>query len=366
MEFCDLKEQYNRYKNEIDTAIADVIENTAFINGPDVKALESELSVFCGAKHSIGCSNGTDALLIPLVALDVKPDDEILVPAFTFIATAEMPAFWGAKPVFVDIDPVTFNIDPEKIKEKITSKTVGIIPVSLYGQCADYNAINAIAAEHNLWVMEDGAQSFGGEYHGKKSCNLTYVSTTSFFPAKPLGCYGDGGAIFTNDDVLAEKMRKILNHGQEIRYKHKYVGLNGRLDTIQAAILRVKLKYFPQELIQRNAIAMKYTEKLKNVTETPVVLPDHFSAWAQYTIRADNRDKLAEYLKGKGIPTAVHYPIPLYRQECFNYLNENAENFPVSDNLSKRVLSLPMHPFLKDEEINFICEEVKKGLKFKD
>ena len=235
MKFVDLKKQYLKYKSEIDCAIHNVIENTAFINGPDSTAFENELEEFSGAKHALGCSSGTDAIVIAMMAIGVKPGDEIIVPAFTFIATAETVAFLGAKPVFADVDPVTFNIDPESIEAKITDKTKGIIPVSLYGQCADFNEINTIAANHNLWVIEDGAQSFGAEYKSKRSCTLTNVGTTSFFPAKPLGCFGDGGAIFTDDADLAEKMRIILNHGQEKRYHHKYIGLNGRLDTLQAA-----------------------------------------------------------------------------------------------------------------------------------
>lgn len=359
MKFVDLKKQYLKYKDEIDFAIKNVIENTAFINGPDVKAFEKELCEFSGSKNAIGCSSGTDALVIPMMALNVKPGDEIIVPAFTFIATAETIAFLGAKPVFADIDPITFNIDPKSIEEKITAKTKGIISVSLYGQCADYDEINKIAKKHNLWVIEDGAQSFGAEYKNKKSGTLTDIGTTSFFPAKPLGCFGDGGAIFTNNFETAEKMRIILNHGQEKRYKHKYIGINGRLDTIQAAVLRVKLKYFKDEITLRNKAANIYTENLKGIVETPEVLKDNLSTFAQYTIRVEKRNELQEFLKSKDIPTAVHYPIPLYRQEAFEYLNENPKNFPVSEKLSREVMSLPMHPFLEEKDILFVCSSIK-------
>jgi UDP-2-acetamido-2-deoxy-ribo-hexuluronate aminotransferase len=359
MKFVDLKKQYEKYKKEIDRAIQSVIENTAFINGPDVRAFEDELCSFCGSKNSIGCSSGTDALVIPMMALDVRPGDEIIVPAFTFIATAETVAFLGAKPVFADIDPVTFNIDPKSIEEKITGNTKGIITVSLYGQCADYDEINKIAEKHNLWVIEDGAQSFGAEYKNKKSCTLTEIGTTSFFPAKPLGCFGDGGAVFTDNNDLAEKMRIILNHGQEKRYRHKYIGINGRLDTIQAAVLRVKLKYFSEEIALRNKVADIYTKNLADIVQTPEVLDHNLSTWAQYTIKVEKRDELQEFLKSKNIPTAVHYPIPLYRQEAFKYLNEKPENFPISEKLSQTVMSLPMHPFLEEKDVLHICSCIK-------
>jgi UDP-2-acetamido-2-deoxy-ribo-hexuluronate aminotransferase len=256
---------------------------------------------------------------------------------------------------------VTFNLDPEKIEEKITSKTKGIIVVSLYGQCADFDRINDIADKHGLWVIEDGAQSFGAEYKGKKSCALTKIATTSFFPAKPLGCYGDGGAIFTTDPAIAEKLRMIRNHGQEKRYYHKMIGFNGRMDTLQAAILRVKLKHFPKEIIERNKVANDYTQALKGIVDTPVVLDGNLSVWAQYTIRVDKRDLLRESLTKYDIPTAVHYPMPLPKQEAFKYLKQGTD-FPVSNILSEKVMSLPMHPFLSTDEINYIAQKIKESL----
>ncbi|MEA2076426.1 MAG: DegT/DnrJ/EryC1/StrS family aminotransferase [Candidatus Marinimicrobia bacterium] len=361
MKFCDLHRQYNEYKQEIDAAIAEVIEKSAFINGPDIAALEKELEEFSGASHTIACSSGSDAISLGLSALDIKPGDEVICPAFTFISTGTMISILGAVPVFVDVDPVTFNLDPDKIKEKITSRTKGIIAVSLYGQCADYDKINKIANDHGLWVLEDGAQSFGAEYNGKKSCALTKIAITSFFPAKPLGCYGDGGAIFTTDDKIAEKIRMIRNHGQEKRYYHKMIGVNGRMDTLQAAILRVKLKYFPNEIKERNRVADAYTAALKDTVNTPVVLKDNLSVWAQYTIRVQNRDELRDILAKDDIPTAVHYPMPLPKQEAFKYLDQGMD-FPVSNRLSETVVSLPMHPFLSEEEINFITQKIKVAI----
>lgn len=360
MKFVDLRKQYLQYQTEIDTAIAGVIETTSFINGPAVKNLEGELSKFVGGSHSIGCSSGTDALIIAMMALDVKPGDEIIIPAFTFIATGETISFLGAKPVFCDVDPITYNLDPVKIQGKITDKTKGIIPVSLYGQCADFDVINDIAEKNNLWVIEDGAQSFGGEYKERKSCSVTDIATTSFFPAKPLGCFGDGGAVFTSDSSLASKMRMILNHGQEKRYHHKYIGINGRLDSIQAAVLSVKLKHFQKEIESRNKIAGLYSSYLEGIVGLPSVLDHNKSTWAQYTIMVDKRDELREYLASKDIPTAVHYPLPLYSQEAFKYLWENPENFPVSEALSQKVVSLPMHSFLDETEIEMVSLSIKE------
>ncbi|MBU1918344.1 DegT/DnrJ/EryC1/StrS family aminotransferase, partial [bacterium] len=292
MKFVDLNKQYQAYKTDIDAAISEVIETTAFINGPAISKLESELAQYSGAHSAVSCASGTDALLLAMMALDVKPGDEIIVPVFSFIATASMIPLVQAKPIFVDVEPLTFNIDTNKIEEKITSKTVGIIGVSMYGQCADYNKINDIAAKNNLWVIEDGAQSFGATYHGQKSCSLTSMATTSFFPAKPLGCYGDGGAIFTQDEQMTEKLKMLRNHGQAKRYHHDMIGLNGRMDTLQAAIVSAKLKHFDAEIEKRNQAAMLYTELLKSVVKTPEIDPANLSSWAQYTIRTDNRDAL--------------------------------------------------------------------------
>jgi UDP-2-acetamido-2-deoxy-ribo-hexuluronate aminotransferase len=362
MKFCDLNRQYDLYKEEIRAAMDEVLESASFINGPAVDALAEELSAYAGVKYSFPCASGTDALLLALMALEVKPGDEVLVPAFTFIATGSMVAHWGAIPVFVDVDPVTFNIDPDQARKKITGKTVGIIPVSLYGQCPDMDELDKLASEYGLWVMEDGAQSFGAEYNGNKSCSLSTISTTSFFPAKPLGCYGDGGAVFTNDEGLAEKVRLFANHGQEKRYHHKYVGLNGRMDTLQAAVVRVKLKHFEQEILERNRVAASYTRHLSGTVDTPRVLEHNRSTWAQYTIRSESRDEIQKILTVKDIPTAIHYPMPLPRQEAFAYLNQ-PKDFPVSDNLAATVLSLPMHPFLIEEEIQAVADAVKEALR---
>lgn len=362
MQFVDLKYQYQLYKDEINREIESVMESAAFIKGPALKTFEQEMSDYLGGNiHSIGCASGTDALLIALMALGVKPGDEIIIPDFTFIATGEVVAFMGAKPVFCDVHPQSYNLDPDQIEQHITAKTVGIIPVSIFGQPADLDPINAIAEAHGLWVMEDGAQSFGARYKGRKSCTLTDIATTSFFPAKPLGCYGDGGAIFTGDEQLAEKIRVILNHGQVKRYHHSVIGLNGRMDTLQAAVLSVKLRHFDDELAARQKVAEKYTALLQNVIHTPLVMKDNSSSWAQYTVQHDSRDKIREALQEKSIPTAVHYPIPLHKQEAFSYLDGHIET-PVTEKLSQRVFSLPMHPFLKDEEIEQISAAVKGEL----
>lgn len=361
MEFVDLKKQYECYKAEIDAAINGVINTTSFINGPAVGELESALSAYAGVKNSIACASGTDALLIAMMALDVQPEDEVIVPAFTYIATASQIPIMKAKPVFVDVDPVTFNIDVSKIEEKITPKTVGIIPVSLYGQCADFDKINEIAKRHNLWVMEDGAQSFGAKYKGRRSCSMTTVATTSFFPAKPLGCYGDGGAIFTSDDALADKIRMIRNHGQEKRYYHKYIGVNGRMDTLQAAVTLVKLKNFEDEIEKRNDAARLYSEYLNPIVDTPVICHENVSTWAQYTIRTKERDRVRKALELKGIPTAVHYPMPLPKQAAFGYLGDS-RSYPVSEHLADTVLSLPMHAFLSSDDVRSVCDVLKEVL----
>ncbi len=358
MKFVDLNKQYQAYKTEIDAAIAETIDKTAFINGPAVKELENDLAAYAGVKNAVACSSGTDALLLAMMALDVKSDDEIIVPTFSFIATASMIPILKAKPIFVDVEPMTFNIDPEKIEEKITSKTVGIIGVSMYGQCSDYDRINEIADKHDLWVIEDGAQSFGATYKGKKSCSMTTMSTTSFFPAKPLGCYGDGGAIFTNDDSLAQSLMILRNHGQAKRYHHDIIGLNGRMDTLQAAILRVKLRHFDEEIKLRNKAAALYTEFLHNFVETPEVKSENYSSWAQYTIKAEKRDSLRQILSDAGIPSSVHYPLPLSEQKAFSCY-KNGETFPVATQLCSEVMSLPMHAFITEEEIQTVCKAIK-------
>lgn len=358
MQFCDLNRQYQSYQQELDEAIQAVINSTAFINGPAIAQFENELSNYTGVKHALSCSSGTDAILLALMALDVQPEDEIICPAFSFIASASMISFYGAKPVFVDVSPIDFNIDVTKIEEKITSKTRGIIAVSMFGQCADFDAINKIAKNNGLWVIEDSAQSFGATYKGKKSCSLTDVACTSFFPSKPLGCYGDGGAIFTSDDVLAAKIKKLRSHGQEKRYVHKYIGINGRMDTIQAAILSVKLKHLDDEIKNRRQAAQHYSQLLADYVLLPEVMPQRESVWAQYTIGVANRSELREKLDGKGIPTAVHYPLILPKQEAFKDVVSLNDIYEVSDLLSETVLSLPMHGLISEEEVKFVAQSI--------
>jgi UDP-2-acetamido-2-deoxy-ribo-hexuluronate aminotransferase len=371
IDFANLQYQHELYKEEIEEAILKVARNCNFIMGEEVTQLEKSLEDFTGAKYAVSCSNGTDALLLAMMALEIKPGDEVITTPFTFIATAETIAFLGATPVFVDIDEKTYNIDPNKIEEKITSKTKAIIPVSLYGQAADMDKIQDIATKHNLKIIIDGAQSFGCTYNGKTDSNLGDISTTSFFPAKPLGCYGDGGAVFTNNEELANKMKSLRLHGQSKRYHHKYIGMGGRLDTIQAAVLNVKLKYYSKDLALRQEVASKYTEALKSKTNLvlPYIHSNATSAWAQYSVRVKNREELKQtfdkdqkenlmsiqdYLKSKGIPTAVHYPMPLHLQECFSYLGYKKGDFPLSEIVSDEIMSLPMNPYVSDEEIKYI------------
>ena len=364
IDFANLKIQHNLYKEEIEEAILKVARDCNFIMGSQIDELEKNLEKFTGSKYAISCSSGTDALLLAMMALDIQPNDEIITTPFTFFATAETIAFLKAKPVFVDIDEKTYNIDPKKIEEKISSKTKAIIPVSLYGQPCDMDEINQIAKKYNLKVIVDGAQSFGSTYKGESDSNLGDISCTSFFPAKPLGCYGDGGALFTNDEKLADKIKSLRLHGQSIRYHHQYIGMGGRLDTIQAAVLNVKIKYYEKDLKLRQDVAEKYTKALneKNI-ETPLVKSDRTSAWAQYSIRVQNRTELQTKLQNLGIPTAVHYPMPLHVQECFKYLNLKEGDFPISEKVSKEIMSLPMNPYVSDEEIEFIVGSLAKELK---
>jgi len=353
--FIDLKTQYKTYKEEIDAQIHEVLDSSSYIMGEKVESLEHSLKDFVGVKHAIACSSGTDALILALMAINIKPGDEIITTPFTFIATAETIAFLGAKPVFVDIDEKTYNIDPSKIEEKITNKTKAIMPVSLFGQIANMDAINSIGKKYNLKVIEDAAQSFGAQYKQQRSCSLSDLACTSFFPAKPLGCYGDGGAIFTNDDALAQKIRIILNHGQTERYVHSYIGINGRLDAIQAGVLNIKLKYYESEIQKRQEIAQKYNLELKN-TIIPFVEKENKSVWAQYCIRVENREEMIEKLSSKGIPCGVYYPIALHLQEVFKELGYKQGDFPISEKVSKDIMALPMSAFLKQEEQEFIIK----------
>ncbi|WP_044874937.1 DegT/DnrJ/EryC1/StrS family aminotransferase [Pseudomonas sp. LFM046] len=361
IEFIDLKAQQARIKDKIDAGIQRVMAHGQYILGPEVAELEEKLAAFVGAKYCISCANGTDALQIAQMALGIGPGDEVITPGFTYIATAETVALLGAKPVYVDVNPRTYNLDPELLEAAITPRTKAIVPVSLYGQCADFDAINAIAGRHGIPVIEDAAQSFGASYKGRRSCNLSTIACTSFFPSKPLGCYGDGGAIFTNDDELAKVLRQIARHGQDRRYHHVRVGVNSRLDTIQAAILLPKLEIFSEELALRANAAKLYSDALAKTGQcvTPFVEEFNESAFAQYTILVRERDVLQKALHDAGIPTAVHYPIPLNRQPA---VAEDSVELPVGDGLAKQVLSLPMHPYLSCESIHSITEVLGEKL----
>ncbi|WP_425485308.1 DegT/DnrJ/EryC1/StrS family aminotransferase [Halomonas fontilapidosi] len=345
MQFIDLAAQQARIKDKIDAGIQRVLAHGKYILGPEVAELEEKLASYTGAKYCITCANGTDALQIAQMALDIGPGDEVITPGFTYIATAETVALLGAKPAYVDIDPRTYNLDPTLLEAAITPRTKAIIPVSLYGQCADMDAINAIADKHGIPVIEDAAQSFGATYKGRKSCNLSTIATTSFFPSKPLGCYGDGGAIFTNDDELANVLRQIARHGQDRRYHHVRVGVNSRLDTLQAAILLPKLEIFDEELQLRQQVAERYNKLLNEigVTTTPYLEPHNTSAWAQYTVRVKSREKVQSRLTDKGVSTAVHYPIPLNQQPAV--ADRNA-CLAVGNEAAAQVMSLPMHPYI--------------------
>lgn len=348
IDFIDLKAQQVRLKDQIDAGIQNVLAHGQYILGPEVKELEEKLAAYVGAKYCITCANGTDALQIAQMAFGIGPGDEVITPGFTYIATAETVAILGATPVYVDVNPKTYNLDVEQLEAAITPRTKAIIPVSLYGQCADFDAINAVAAKYDIPVIEDAAQSFGASYKGRKSCNLSTVACTSFFPSKPLGCYGDGGAIFTNDDKLAKVLRQIARHGQDRRYHHIRVGMNSRLDTLQAAILLPKLEILDEEMQARQRVAETYTKLFNEagIDTTPCIEAHNQSAWAQYTIQVKNRDDVQAKLKEQGIPTVVHYPIPLNKQPAVANANVN---LPVGDLIAERVMSLPMHPYMTIE-----------------
>ncbi len=354
IDFIDLRAQQARIKAEIDAGIQRVLAHGQFILGPEVAELEQRLAAYVGAKHCISCANGTDALQIALMALGIGPGDEVIMPGFTYIATAETAAILHAKPVYVDVDPRTYLIDPAGLEAAITPRTKAIVPVSLYGQCADFDAINEIAGRHGIPVIEDAAQSFGATYKGRRSCHLTTIACTSFFPSKPLGCYGDGGAMFTDDDALATAMRQIARHGQDRRYHHVRVGMNSRLDTLQAAILLPKLAILDEEIRQRQLVAAAYARQLPEVgIEPPFVEAHNISVYAQYTIRVEDRDALRERLSEAGVPTAVHYPLPLNRQPAVEDLGAH---LPIGDRAAREVLSLPMHPYLSDAQVAHIAD----------
>ncbi len=362
MQFVDLKKQYELIKGDVLERITKVLDHGIYIMGPEIQELECKLAEYVKAKHCIAVASGTDALLVAMMALDIGQGDEVITTPFTFIATAEMICVAGATPVFVDIDPQTYNINPALLEQAITSRTKAIMPVNLYGQCADFDAINAIAAKHNISVIEDAAQSFGATYKNRFSCNLGTIGCTSFFPAKPLGCYGDGGACFTDDDELADKMRKIRNHGQSTRYNHVALGLNSRLDTMQAAILLSKLELFYEEVTLREKVAKKYNEKLKSFVAVPFIHPDNTSIYAQYTIQVEDRSQVQKLLLEKNIPTAVHYPVPLHKQPIFQSYDWSNVDLSVSEQAAGRVMSLPFHPYLSDEDIETVVSSIAETL----
>lgn len=363
MQFIDLKKQYEAYKDSIDTAIMQVVDSCKFIFGPEVYELEEQLAQYAGVKHAITTANGTDSLIMALMALGIGPGDEVITTPFTFIAPPEVVAFIGATPVFVDIDPDTFLIDIESVKKAITPKTKAIIPVSIFGQMADIPALMEIAEKHGIHVIEDGAQSFGAERNGKKSCSTAHIGSTSFFPAKPLGCYGDGGAVFTNDDYLADQMKAIRNHGGQIRYQHERVGFNARLDTIQAAILIEKLKKFPEEIEKRFSIGEYYNKNLKDYCQVPKIDNGNSHIYALYTIRSKKRDAIEAAFKEKGIPYCIYYPHGLYEAPVFSDLNIDRDLFPKTNLACSEVISIPMHPFLDKSEQDLVIETIQSVLK---
>lgn len=365
--FADLKSQYESYKAEIDKAVLDVMASSMYIMGPEVEKLEKNLASYVGARHALSVSSGTDALLLALMAYGIKEGDEVITTPFTFIATAEVIALVGAKPVFADIDEKTYNLDIEKVKPLINEKTKAIIPVSLYGLPADMDKFYELTKNTNIKLIEDACQSFGATDNGKYSCNYNSLGCTSFFPSKPLGCYGDGGAVFTNDDKEAEILSNLRNHGQVARYKHKYIGINGRLDAMQAAILNVKLAHFKEEIARRIEIGNNYTKKIKAAYKgdaadiiTPFIPDGKVSVYAQYSVRVKNREEVTKKLNEAGIPTAIHYPIPLHMQECYAGCGFKEGDLPISETVSKEIMSLPMSAFLKDDDQDFIVETLCK------
>jgi dTDP-4-amino-4,6-dideoxygalactose transaminase len=367
IQMVDLKAQYEKISSEIDEAIKSVLVSTAFIKGPDVKLFEEELQEYMGIKNVVSCANGTDALHLAMMVLDLKPGDEVITTNFTFIATVEVVALLGLKPVIVDPEPGTFNISLDAVKKAITIKTKAIVPVHLFGQCADMEGLMALASKHNLFVIEDAAQATGTDYNFKngtikKAGTIGHIGTTSFFPSKNLGCYGDGGALYTNDENLARKLRSIANHGMKVRYHYDNVGVNSRLDTIQAAILRVKLRHLSRFNVARKEVADSYDEAFSRCSSLSVPERVSYSShiFHQYTIKVKNgkRDDLKSFLESKNIPSMVYYPGPLHMQEAYGYLGYKENDFPVTTSLCKEVLSLPMHPDMEREQLDYIIHNV--------
>jgi len=365
MDFIDLKSQFRRIENQVRDGFDAVLAAGNYVMGAPVLTLETRLAEFCGAAHCVAVANGTDALMLSLMALDVQPGDEVITTPFSFFATTEAIVQLGARPVFVDIDPVTWNLDPAHLADAITPRVRGILPVGLYGQCADMDAISAVAERHGLWVIEDAAQSFGATYGSWRSCNLARIACTSFYPAKPLGCYGDGGACFTSDEALAARLRCLRDHGQAGRYRHVAVGLNSRLDTLQAVVLHAKLDIFEDEIAARQRVADDYASALAAacpVVAPPRIMPGRSSVYAQYTIELAQRDAVQDAMKARGVPTAVHYPQPLHLQPALGSLGHTAGDFPAAEAAAQRVLSLPMHPYLASSDVERVVDALRASL----
>ncbi|MBW1645949.1 MAG: DegT/DnrJ/EryC1/StrS family aminotransferase [Deltaproteobacteria bacterium] len=356
MQFVDLPAQYRAYREEIDRAVAEVLASARFINGPQVARLEEQLASYVGRAHAVACASGTDALLLALMLLGIGPGDEVITTPFTFIATAETIALVGATPVFVDIDPETYNLDPGLVAAAVTPQTRAIVAVDIFGLPAAYGQLEEIAARHHLALIEDAAQSLGAELAGRKCGSFGALATTSFFPAKPLGCYGDGGMIFTDDADAARELRELRNHGQQRRYHHGLLGLNSRLDTLQAAILLAKLPFFAGEIDRRRQLAHRYSRQLAAAFVVPVEGPGQVSVYAQYSLRSPRRDRVLAALAAAGVPTAIHYPLPLHLQEVFRELGYREGQLPVAEQVCREIFSLPVHPFLATAEQQLIIE----------
>ncbi len=363
IQMVDMKKMYEEIRSRVEPKVSEVLSGGYYIGGPEVKAFEEKAAAYIGVKHAIGCANGTDALQIAMMALDIKPDDEIITTPFTFIATAETVRILGATSVFVDIDPETYNIDPEKIEAAITPKTKAIIPVHLYGQAADMDRINAIAKKHGIAVIEDNAQGFGARYKGKMLGSLSDIATVSFYPAKNLGAAGDGGLMLTNSDELESKVRMIANHGQNERYKHHVLGVNSRLDAIQATILNIKLDFLDQWNEKRRQAAARYKKNLESTAIIPFEHPDSYHIYHQFSIQVKSRDDLQRYLTDNKIPSAIHYPIPLHLQHAFADMGLGKGSFPTAEKVAEGIISLPMHPHITDEEIDHISDKIKEFYK---
>jgi len=365
MQFIDLKSQYAQYRggdDGIDARMQAVLDHGRYIMGPEIAEMEQALAERTGVAHCISCASGTDALYLPMLALDIGPGDEVITVPFTFIATAEIIRLMGATPVFIDVEPLTYNMDASQLEAAITERTKAIIPVSLYGQAPDMEAINAIADRHGIPVLEDAAQSYGATQNGRASGGLSTVGCTSFFPSKPLGCYGDGGAVFCNDDELAKVMRELRAHGQEKRYVHSRIGMNARMDTLQAAVILGKLPHFDDEIEARQRLGARYSNALGSIAKVPTIATGNTHVYGQYTLQVDDRDALRNALADEGIPTAVHYPRPLHLQQAFEDLGGKVGNFPVSEEASKHVVSLPMSPFLTDSDQDRVIQAVQRAL----